>query len=219
MRTFSNRLGRMATVTVPRATLIRRGLMLEYLTVGWNIVEGIVAVGAGVVAGSPSLIGFGVDSFVETTSGGILVWRLRDEDTGRLDEEEIERVEERAERFVGVALLLLAVYVAWDSIQALVSRDEPAPSPVGIVLTAVSIAVMLWLARAKREAGEALGSRALIADSKQTYACWYLSMTALAGLALNALFGLWWADPVAALAIVVLLVREGIEAIRGEDDE
>jgi divalent metal cation (Fe/Co/Zn/Cd) transporter len=219
MRTFSNRLGRMATVTVPRATLIRRGLMLEYLTVGWNIVEGIVAVGAGVVAGSPSLIGFGVDSFVETTSGGILVWRLRDEDTGRLDEEEIERVEERAERFVGVAFLLLAAYVAWDSIQALMSRDEPAPSPVGIVLTAVSIAVMLWLARAKREAGEALGSRALIADSKQTYACWYLSMTALAGLALNALFGLWWADPVAALAIVVLLVREGIEAIRGVDDD
>ena len=209
----------MAAVTVPRATLLRRGLLLEYLTVGWNIVEGIVAVGAGVMAGSPSLIGFGVDSFVETTSGGILVWRLRGEASGRLDEEAIERVERRAERFVGAAFLLLAAYVAWDSIQALMNRDEPAPSPVGIVLTAVSIAVMLWLARAKREAGEALGSHALIADSKQTYACWYLSMTALAGLALNALFGLWWADPVAALAIVVLLVREGIEAMRGEDDD
>ncbi len=208
-----------ATLTGPRLALLRRGLVLEYLTVGWNIAEGLIAIGAGVVARSPALIGFGVDSFVESVSGGALIWRLRSEINGSDDEEAIERIEHRAERFVGVAFLLLAAYVAFEAIRALIGEEAPDASPVGIALTAVSIAVMLWLARAKKETGEALGSRALIADSKQTYACWYLSVVALAGLALNALFGFWWADPVAALGIVVLLVREGIEAVRGEDDD
>lgn len=208
-----------ATQTGPRLALLRRGLVLEYLTVGWNIAEGLIAIGAGVVARSPALIGFGVDSFVESVSGGALIWRLRSEINGSDDEEAIERIEHRAERFVGVAFLLLAAYVAFEAIRALIGEEAPDASPVGIALTAVSIAVMLWLARAKRETGEALGSRALIADSKQTYACWYLSVVALAGLALNALFGFWWADPVAALGIVVLLVREGIEAVRGEEDD
>ncbi|MGZ9276682.1 MAG: cation transporter [Candidatus Limnocylindrales bacterium] len=208
-----------ATQTGPRLALLRRGLVLEYLTVGWNIAEGLIAIGAGVVARSPALIGFGVDSFVESVSGGALIWRLRSEINGSDDEEAIERIEHRAERFVGVAFLLLAAYVAFEAIRALIGEEAPDASPVGIALTAVSIAVMLWLARAKRETGEALGSRALIADSKQTYACWYLSVVALAGLALNALLGFWWADPVAALGIVVLLVREGIEAVRGEEDD
>lgn len=208
-----------ATLTGPRLALLRRGLVLEYLTVGWNIAEGLIAIGAGVVARSPALIGFGVDSFVESVSGGALIWRLRSEINGSADEEAIERIEHRAERFVGVAFLLLAAYVAFEAIRALIGEEAPDASPVGIALTAVSIAVMLWLARAKRKTGEALGSRALIADSKQTYACWYLSVVALAGLALNALFGFWWADPVAALGIVVLLVREGIEAVRSEEDD
>jgi len=207
----------MTPITAPRLNLLRRGLLLEYLTVGWNIVEGVFAIGAGVAAGSPALIGFGVDSFVESVSGGALIWRLRSEINGNDDDEAIERIEHRAERFVGIAFLLLAAYVAFEAVRALVTQEPPEASPVGIVLTAVSIVVMLWLARAKRQTGEALGSRALIADSKQTYACWYLSMVALGGLALNAVFGLWWADPVAALAIVVLLVREGLEAIRDED--
>ena len=150
----------------------------------------------------------------ERSSGGCAP---RSNGTG--DEEDVERVEHRAERFVGVAFLLLAVYVAFEAVRALITQEAPDASPVGIALTAVSIVVMLWLARAKRQTGEALDSRALIADSKQTYACWYLSVTALAGLALNAVFGLWWADPVSALAIAVLLVREGIEAVRGEDDD
>lgn len=202
-----------------RPTLLRRGLLLEYLTVGWNLVEGVIALGAGFLAGSPALIGFGVDSFVESVSGGALIWRLRAEVNGLLDEEAVERVEHRAETFVGVAFLLLAAYVAFEAIRALVGQEAPDASPIGIVLTTVSIVVMLWLARAKRETGEALGSRALIADSRQTAACWYLSVTALAGLGLNAFFGLWWADPVAALGITVLLVREGLEAVRGEDDD
>ena len=207
----------MTTVAVSRASLLKRGLLLEYLTVGWNIVEGVIAIGAGVVAGSPTLIGFGVDSFVESISGGALVWRLRSEITGDLDDEAVERVEHRAERFVGIAFLLLAAYVAYEAVRALIVQEAPDASPVGVVLTAVSIVAMLLLARAKRETGEALGSRALIADANQTYACWYLSVVALSGLALNAVFGLWWADPVAALGIVFLLLREGLEAIRGEE--
>lgn len=198
---------------------LRRGLLLEYVTVGWNVLEGIVAVGAGLAAGSIALIGFGVDSFVETISGAVIIWRLLAETRGRHDEEAIERIDERAERLVGVAFLLLAAYVAFEALRSLINQEAPDASPVGIALTALSILVMLWLARAKRRIGEALGSRAVIADAQQTYACWHLSVVALAGLALNATLGLWWADPVAALGISVLLVREGIEALHGEDDD
>lgn len=208
----------MAT-SLTRPALLRRGLLLEYLTVGWNVLEALVAIVAGVLSGSIALIAFGVDSVVETISGVVLIWRLRAEDRGALDEAALERVERRAELLVGIAFLLLAAYVTFESLRTLIATEAPDASPVGIVLTAVSIVVMLWLARAKREVGEALGSRALIADSKQTRACWYLSAVALAGLGLNALLGWWWADPLAALAIAVLLVREGWEALGGEDDD
>lgn len=200
-----------------RSQLLRRGLRLEYLTVGWNIAEGLIAVGAGLAAGSIALIGFGVDSFVETISGAILLWRLREEAGGAADEERIELVEHRARRLVAVSFLVVAAYVALEAVRTLAAGDRPEASPVGIALTAVSIGVMLWLARAKRETGELLGSRALIADSHQTYACWYLSVTALAGLVLNAVFGLWWADPLAALVIAAFLVREAREAWEGEE--
>ena len=201
-----------------RAALLVRGLRLEYLTVGWNIVEGLIAVGAGLAAGSIALIGFGVDSFVESISGAVLIWRLRAEAAGA-DEERVEHVEQRASRLVGVSFLVLAAYVAFEAVRTLIAQDQPTASPVGIALTAVSIGVMLWLARAKRDAGEALGSRALIADSHQTFACWYLSVTTLAGLVLNAALGLWWADPIAALVIAVFLVREAREAWEGEEDD
>jgi len=202
-----------------RPALIRRGLLLEYLTVGWNVLEGLIAILAGVASCSIALIAFGVDSVVETISGVVLIWRLRAEERGDLDEDGVERVERRAERLVGVAFLILAGYVGVESVRTLLAAEAPEPSSIGIILTAVSIGVMLWLARAKRETGEALGSRALIADSRQTRACWYLSAVTLAGLALNALLGWWWADPVAALAIGVLLVREGREALNGDDDD
>lgn len=202
-----------------RTQLLSRGIRLEYLTVGWNIAEGVIAVSAGVAAGSIALIGFGVDSFVETISGTILLWRLRAETGGGADEERIEQVERRAERLVGVSFFILAAYVAFEAVRTLAAQDRPDASPIGILLTAVSIGVMLWLARAKRETGEALASRALIADSYQTYACWYLSVTTLAGLLLNAVFGLWWADPLAALLIAVFLVREAREAWEGEDED
>ena len=209
----------MSVGTLERPRLLARGLRLEYLTVGWNIVEGLIAVGAGAAAGSIALIGFGVDSFVETISGAVLIWRLSAEARGTLDEESVEQVEERAERLVGVAFLLLAAYVGFEAVRSLLNQEEPLASPIGIALTALSIVVMLWLARAKKQTGEALGSRALVADAHQTYACWYLSVVTLAGLVLNAVFGLWWADPVAALGIVVLLVKEGVEALRGEDHD
>jgi divalent metal cation (Fe/Co/Zn/Cd) transporter len=205
--------------TQARQGLLKRGLLLEYFTVGWNVIEGIIAIAAGIASGSVALIAFGVDSFVETISGGVLIWRLGSEQRGGLDEASIERIERRAEVLVGVAFMLLAAYVAFESIRTLVAAEAPDASPVGIVLTLVSIGVMLWLAKAKRETGEALGSRALIADSKQTRACWYLSAVALVGLGLNATLGWWWADPVAALVIVWLLIREGWEALSGEDED
>ena len=208
-----------ASATDARAALLRRGLLLEYITVGWNIVEGIVAIGAGILAGSPALIGFGADSFIESISGGVLIWRLGGEISGRHDDEAVERIEHRAEKLVGASFLILAAYVAFESVRALINGEAPDASPIGIGLTSLSIVVMLWLARAKRQTGEALGSRAMIADAQQTYACWYMSVTALAGLVLNAFFGLWWADPVAGLAIVVFLLREGWEAWNGEGDD
>ncbi len=205
--------------SVTRAALLQRGLRLEYLTIGWNVLEGVVAVGAGLASGSIALVAFGVDSVVETISGVVLVWRLRAEASGRLDDEAVERVERRAERLVGVSFLLLAAYVAFESVRTLLAAEAPDASPLGIVLTSVSIVVMLWLARAKLATGRALGSRALIADSRQTRACWYLSAVALVGLGLNALLGWWWADPVAALVIAGLLLREAREALSGEDDD
>jgi divalent metal cation (Fe/Co/Zn/Cd) transporter len=192
---------------------------LERLTVGWNVLEGVVAVAAGMAAGSVALVGFGVDSAVETVSGAVLLWRLSAEAGGTLGGEAVERVERRAERLVGAAFLLLAAYVAVTGARALALGERPDASPVGVVLTAASIGAMRWLAAQKRRAGDALGSRALLADAEQTAACWRLSAVTLAGLALNAGLGWWWADPLAALGIAVLLLLEGVEALRGGEDD
>ena len=202
--------------TLPRAGLLQRGLRLEYLTVGWNIVEGVVSVAAAVAAGSVALLGFGIDSFVETTSGLVLIWRLRAERHAR-DPEEIERLDQRAHKLVGISLFLLAAYVAFEAAKALITGERPKPTVVGIAITSLSLAVMWWLARAKRRTARGLGSRALEADSFQTTACFWLSLITLAGIALNAAFGWWWADPVAALGMTWFLVSEGREAWRGED--
>jgi divalent metal cation (Fe/Co/Zn/Cd) transporter len=209
----------MTAASGSRPRLLARALRLEYLTVGWNVVEGVVAVTAALAAGSVALLGFGIDSFVESVSGAVLIWRLRAEARGDRDEEAIEAVERRAERLVGASFFLLATYIAFDAITTLAAQEKPEASPAGIVLMGLSIAVMLWLARAKRQVAGELGSRALAADAEQTQACWYLSVVVLAGVGLNALFGWWWADPVAALGVVVLLLREGLEAWRGEVDD
>jgi hypothetical protein len=189
--------------------LIRWGRTLEYLTIGWNLLEGVIAVGAGLAAGSTALVGFGFDSFVESLSGGALVWRLR-------SDEDAERRERIALRLVGASFLILAAYVAFDAVKSLIAREPPEASYVGIALSALSLVVMPLLARAKRHVAADLNSRALKADSRQTDICAYLSAILLGGLLLNALYGWWWADPVAALIMVPIIAKEGIEALRGE---
>ena len=207
--------GREASTAAGRAAHLRHALSLEYLTVGWNLVEGAVGVTAALMAGSVALLGFGVDSFIESASGLILVWRLRSE-SGQASRADVDRLDDRARRLVGVSLFLLAAYVGFEALRSLWARERPEPSLVGLALTACSLAVMGWLARAKRRAASRLGSRALAADAVQTTACWWLSAIALIGLALNAAFSWWWADPVAALGMTVFLVNEGREAWNGD---
>ena len=186
-----------------------RGRRLEYLTLGWNVVEGVVSVGAGVFAGSTALVGFGMDSFIESVSGAILLWRLQ-------DHEHHARREELALRLVAVSFFLLAAYVAFEAARSLLLREPPEASWPGIVIAALSLIVMPWLARQKRNVASELGSRALAADSRQTDLCAYLSAVLLGGLLLNALLGWWWADPVAALVMAPIIANEGREAWRGE---
>ena len=199
----------------PRSDLLARGLFLEYLTIGWNIVEGVVAISAAVAAGSVALLGFGIDSFIECASGAVLIWRLRSETAG-IDECAIERLEHRAERLVAVSFVLLALYIAIDASLALWNQDRPDASTVGIVLTSLSLFVMGWLARAKQRTARDLGSRALAADAVQTWACLWLSAIVLVGIGANALFGWWWADPAAALVIGAVAAREGVQSWRGD---
>jgi cation diffusion facilitator family transporter len=199
-----------------RVSALRHGLALEYLTVGWNVIEGVIAVGAGARAGSIALLAFGIDSFVECASGCVLIWRLSAEQ--RTDSpERIEQLEHSARRMVGLSLFLLAAYVTFDAAKALIMGERPDSSLVGIVLSAVSIVVMFWLAAAKKRAAATLRSSALRADAAQTMACWQLSLATLGGLGLSWAFGFWWADPMAALAIAILIVREGREAWKGHD--
>ncbi len=186
-----------------------RGRRLEYFTIGWNVIEGIVSVGAGVLSGSTALIGFGVDSAIESMSGAVLLWRLQD------GEAHIGR-ETMALKLVGLSFFLLAAWVAYESVASLVRHEPPSVSYVGIVVAALSLVVMPWLAHLKRRVATAIQSRALESDSRQTSLCAYLSAILLGGLLLNALLGWWWADPVAALVMVPIIVREGVEALRGE---
>jgi len=206
----------MTILGADRATLLVRGLRLEYLTVGWNVIEGLVAIAAALAAGSVALLGFGIDSFVETGSGLIIVWRLLAEQRGA-DHERTEAVERRAQRLVAASLVALAAYVVFDAVTTLLAGERPSPSPVGVALAAVSLGVMWWLARAKRRTAISLGSRAMEADAFQTTACWWLSLAVLIGVGLNTGFGFWWADPVAALVIPVVLVREAREAWAGDN--
>jgi divalent metal cation (Fe/Co/Zn/Cd) transporter len=191
---------------------LREGRRLEYLTIGWNVVEGVVSIVAGVLAGSTALVGFGVDSAIESTSGAVLLWRLQDGDCH--DEREA-----RALRLVGVSFLLLAAWVAYESGGSLWLREPPSASWLGIGIASLSLLVMPWLAWRKRRVARALGSRALESDSRQTSLCAYLSAILLGGLLLNATLGWWWADPVAALVMVPIIVNEGVEALRGEPCE
>src|SRR6266403_1149672 len=203
----------MADIAVlERSAVLRHGRRLEYFTIAWNSLESLVAVVAGANAGSISLIGFGIDSFIEVTSGSVFLWRMS-VDAVVLRRERNER---RALRVVGFSFLFLAAYIAYESAMDLWSGRAPEHSIAGIVLASVSLVVMPLLWRAKRKVGRALGSAAMHADAKQTEFCTYLSAILLAGLLLNALFGLWWADPMAALIMVPIIAKEGIEGLQGK---
>ncbi len=189
----------------------KKALIAEYFTVAWNILEGLIAIAAGVVAGSIALVGFGLDSYVEVASGLILVWRLRKHELS--DDEEEAAAEKKAILFVGVTFILLALYVTYESGKKLFFHERPDESLVGILLAIVSLIVMPFLASYKKKIAAEIKSRALRADALETLACSYLSLTLFLGLGANALFGWWWADPIAALAMVYFLIREGREAI------
>jgi divalent metal cation (Fe/Co/Zn/Cd) transporter len=197
-----------------RDMTLAKGMRLEYLTVGWNLLEAAVALITGWLAGSIALLGFGLDSVVEVSSGSVLLWRLHSERHGEdVDRERLERI---SLRLVGLSFLALAAYLTFDSIKSLVTHEAPAESVAGVVLAIASLLVMPLLARAKRQVARGLGSGAMHADSRQTDICAYLSAILLCGLGLNAAFGWWWADPVAALAMMPLIAREGVEAIHGK---
>jgi divalent metal cation (Fe/Co/Zn/Cd) transporter len=188
---------------------LRAGRRLEYITLGWNVLEGMVAVVAGVLAGSTALVGFGADSFIESVSGAVLLWRLQ-------DREGHEEREEPALKIVGISFFLLAAYVAFEAARSLLQHEPPERSWPGIVIATLALAVMPWLARRKRAVAGRLDSRALVADSHQSDLCAWLSAILLAGLLLNALLGWWWADPVAALLMVPIIANEGREAWEGD---
>ena len=196
-----------------RTALVRRGLWLNYVGIGYNSLEGILAIGAGVLAGSVALVGFGADSIIEVSASIAAQWRLRAD----FDTERRERVERITLRIIGVSFLALAGYVAYDSGMSLWRREAPAESRIGIGLAILSLIVMPLLVRAKRKIAVGLGSRSLHADANQTMLCTYLSAILLGGLLLNALLGWWWADPVAALIMVPIIAKEGIEGVRAED--
>lgn len=195
-----------------RSSPIARGRRLEYLTIAWNSLEAVVALIAGLLAGSIALVGFGLDSVIETASAVILLWRLR----AGLSAEHQERVERTAHRLVGVCFLALAIYVGVESVRALWLNTEAERSLPGVLLATLSVAVMPLLARAKRKVAREINSNALHADSRQADFCAYLSAILLMGLLLNWLLGWWWADAAAALIMVPIIAREGLQGLRGE---
>lgn len=194
-----------------RSAQVRRGIQLEYFTIAYNSLEGFIALVAGFFAGSIALVGFGLDSIIEVTSGIALLWRLRADDESRR-----EKMEWIALRVVGVSFVALALYVGFEATSSLVRKEPPGPSLTGIVLAAVSVIVMPVLARAKRRVAISIASAALAADMKQTEFCTYLSAILLGGLALNAAYGWWWADPIAGLVMVPIIAKEGSDALRGK---
>jgi len=187
--------------------LHKKALLLSYFTVGYNVLEGIASIFAGLFAGSIALVGFGSDSFVESLSGGVMIWRFRKH--GKITEEEEEKVELKATRLIAYTFFILGFYILYESVKKLCFHEIPDPSLLGIIIAIVSIIVMPVLFYMKYQTGKSVNSKSLVADSKQTLACTFMSVALLIGLGLNYLYGLWWADPVVGLIIVVFLIKEG----------
>lgn len=202
----------MVEVALNRQAAAERGKRLEYFTIAWNSLEGLVALIAGALAGSISLVGFGIDSFIEVTSGATLLWRM----TVDAEEQTRERNERFSLRIVGTCFLALSAYIAYESVADLISQKAPEHSIPGIILACVSLIVMPILSRAKKRVGKELSSAAMNADARQTDFCVYLSAILLAGLILNAALGWWWADPVAALTMVPIVAKEGFDGVKGK---
>jgi divalent metal cation (Fe/Co/Zn/Cd) transporter len=192
--------------------LVARGLRLNYLTIGYNLVEAGASLVAGIMAGSVSLIGFGFDSVIEVGASGAAQWRLRAD----VDHERRDQVERWTHRIIGASFLALAAYVTYESVRTLWLRERPERSIFGVAVLMTSLIVMPLLAHAKRRVAGALRSRALASEATQSSLCAYLSAIALAGVVLNTLFGWWWADPIAAVVMVPIIAREGINGFRGE---
>ena len=211
----------MAVLTPARKErLHRRGLLLEWSTVAWNVIEAVVAIGVGLFVGSVALIGFGVDSGIEVISAVALLWRLYKAGPSAKEHGSAERT---ALYLVAVTFFLLAAYITYEAIGALLSGEGPEVSTVALVLSVVSILIMPTLAYLKGRTGREMGSRALVADSVETWVCAYLSVALLAAVGLNAAFGWWWADPIGALAMLPVILWQGWETLeearQGEDDE
>lgn len=202
----------MPQIGVSKQLLIRKALILEWTTVIWNVFEGIIAISAGIWAGSIALVGFGLDSCIEVTAAGTLIWRLGKHGSHNPDEE--SDAEKIALRVVGITFFMLAAYVGYESVHALWTKEEPRASFIGIFLSVLSSVVMPVVALMKRKVAKQLGSKALEADAMETMVCSVLSITLLVGLSLNAFLGLWWADPMAGLVMVVFILKEGYEAIQ-----
>ncbi len=192
--------------------LHRRGVRLEVFTVTWNVVEAVVAIGAGLLAGSVALVGFGVDSGIEVISAVALLWRLLKAGP-KASAEEHGAAEKRALYLVAATFFLLAAYLAYEAVGALLTREGPDGSAVGLALAAISLVVMPTLAHLKGKTGREMGSEALVADSKETWVCSYLSLALLAGVGLYAAFGWWWADPAGALAMLPVILWQGWETL------
>lgn len=203
----------MATQT--RETARRKALGLSYFTIAYNIAEAAVTIFAGAVAGSSALVGFGLDSGIESLSGGIMVWRFRQR--GEFDQDEDDAREQLAIRLVGYTFFVLGAYVLYSSVAKLVAQEAPDPSLIGIIVAVISLMVMYPLARAKHRLGHQLNSRSLLADAVETLACMWLSSALLLGLGLNYLWRIWWADPVAGVVIAGFLFNEGREVLSGEE--
>ncbi len=197
--------------------LYKRGLRLEYFTVAYNILEALAAIAFGSIAGSIALIGFGLDSVVESLSGMVLIWRLRQH--GKISEEIEERLEKRATKLIAITFFILGIYVLFQSVKNLMLAEIPDPSLPGIIIAIASIIIMPLLTWQKYKTGKQIGSRALVADSKETMACAFLSVALLLGLGMNYLFGFWQADPVVGAIIAIFLFREGWEGWKEPDEE
>ena len=203
-------LSRKPQQSAEREKLVRRAKLLAWLGVGWHGIEAAIAVGAGIIASSIALIGFGADSLIESVAGTVLLWRFA---ASRVSSEDAER---RAQKLIALSFYLLAAYVGIESVRSLLTLDKPDASWVGIGLSVVTLLTMPPLAIAKARIGEKLGSSATKSEGQQNMLCAYLSAALLVGLGSNALFGLWWADPATALLIAGVAVKEGREAWRGE---